>query len=288
MKKLSFKIIWIFGLVLMLSVGLQAQNNSQSAVKDTLVKVWETSQDLRKPECVFYDAKNKVLYVSSISGEVEGDGFISKIGLDSKIIELKWISGLNNPKGMCIYKHKLYVADKTEVVEIDIKQRKIVGRYTSPDIKSLNDIAIDKKGVLYISETNQSYICRLKDKKVELWITAPYLKTINGMLFENDRLVVGTSVGVYTANLKTAELTLYIDRKGFIDGLSPIGDGRYLVSNWAGNVTMIEPKKEDIQVLNTVSQKINQADFFFVRKSKMLYSPTFNNNSVIAYRLTSK
>lgn len=262
-----------------------AKNNANAVVKDTLEKVWETPRELSRPECVTFNAKNKVLYVSNQGGNASGDGFISKVSLDGKIIELKWISGLSNPCGMSIYKQKLYVADNKEVVEIDIKNSAISKKHLAEDSKSLNDIAIDDKGILYISDYKGSAIYRLTGDKMERWIDSPDLNNVNGLLYENKRLVVGTSKNVYTVELPSAKMALYIMRKGFVDGISPIGDGRYLISDWGGNINMIQPGKADVLIYSSVALKINQADFTFLKKTRMLYSPTFGNSSVIAYRL---
>ena len=85
----------------------------------SLVKLWETDTLLKTPESVLYSAKEKFLYVSNIDGAAaakDGKGSVGKVGLDGKIIMVDWVAGLNAPKGMGLYKNKLYVADLTEVV----------------------------------------------------------------------------------------------------------------------------------------------------------------------------
>src|ERR1039458_1298483 len=49
---------------------------------------------LQTPECALWDADQDVYFVSNINGDptaVDGNGFISKIGPDGKVIELKFI-----------------------------------------------------------------------------------------------------------------------------------------------------------------------------------------------------
>ena len=94
-----------------------------------LVKLWETDSVLKVPESVLLDAANKVLYATNIDGTdpwgKDGKGSVGKIGLDGKVISAEWVSGFNCPKGMGLYKGKLYVADLEELVVIDIATGKI-------------------------------------------------------------------------------------------------------------------------------------------------------------------
>src|SRR6478752_3742025 len=101
-------------LVLALLVTLSSMAQSHS-----LVKLWQTDTLLKTPESVLFDEKAQLLYVSNIDGAPDGKdgkGSIGKVGLDGRIIQVDWVKGLNAPKGMGLYKDKLYVTDLTEVV----------------------------------------------------------------------------------------------------------------------------------------------------------------------------
>jgi DNA-binding beta-propeller fold protein YncE len=93
---------------------------------DQIQKLWETPTQLDTPESVVYEPTEDVLFVSNIDGEPDekdGQGFISKISpSNGTVIELNWVTGLNAPKGMAVSSDssKLYVADITDLVEIDI------------------------------------------------------------------------------------------------------------------------------------------------------------------------
>src|SRR5258708_3371010 len=100
------------------------------AQKHQLIKKWETDSVLKVPESVLFDAGNNVLYETNIDGTdpwgMDGKGSVGKIGTDGKIINVEWVSGLNAPKGMGLYKGKLYVADLGTLAVIDIKAGKII------------------------------------------------------------------------------------------------------------------------------------------------------------------
>jgi hypothetical protein len=90
----------ITGLFLLAVVCIKAQDHQ-------LVKKWETDTLLKVPESVLYDADNKILYVTNIDGqpwEKDNKGSVGKVGLDGKIITVDWVSGLQAPKGMALYK----------------------------------------------------------------------------------------------------------------------------------------------------------------------------------------
>ena len=118
MKFFIMKSILTATAVLCLSASLFAQHS--------VTKLWETDTLLKVPESVLFDADNNVLYVSNIDGTdgwaKDGKGSIAKVGLDGKIIAVEWVTGLNAPKGLGMYKGKLLAADIDEIVVIDIKK----------------------------------------------------------------------------------------------------------------------------------------------------------------------
>jgi DNA-binding beta-propeller fold protein YncE len=122
-----------------------------------LEKLWETDSVLKVPESVLFDADHKVLYATNIDGTdpwgKDGKGSVAKVGLDGKVIATEWVSGLNAPKGMGLYKGKLYVADLNELVVIDIAGAKIEKRIAVTGAEGLNDVSVSKTGTVYVSDS---------------------------------------------------------------------------------------------------------------------------------------
>ena len=52
-----------------------------------------------------------VIALDGAPAEKDGKGSIGKVGLDGKIIQAEWVTGLNAPKGMAITGNSLWVAD---------------------------------------------------------------------------------------------------------------------------------------------------------------------------------
>jgi hypothetical protein len=119
-----------------------------------LVKVWETPPLLSTAESVIYDPGNDLIYVSCINGnpsEKDGKGFISVLTSAGEIKTLEWVKGLNAPKGLGIHDGKLYVADIDHLVEIDMKNGKILKKYEAPGAQFLNDVTTTPDGKVLLA-----------------------------------------------------------------------------------------------------------------------------------------
>ncbi len=101
----------------------------------SLKPVWKTPQVLKTPESVYYNAQTRQIYVSNINGKTaakDGNGFISLLDPNGKILKLKWVTGLNGPKGMTLTGNYLYVSDIDRLAEIDIRSGQIIRFYPAP------------------------------------------------------------------------------------------------------------------------------------------------------------
>jgi hypothetical protein len=257
-----------------------------SFISPKLSKKWETPSMFKTPESVYYDDHNNVLYVSNINGnpgDKDGNGFISRLSLDGKILDLKWVTGLDAPKGMGIYKDRLFVTDLTVVVEIDIALGKIVKRYPAQGSSFLNDITVSPSGVVYISDSQKGYIYQLSGGTIKKILQG--LEKSNGLFYQDGKLLVGTVNSVESVNLKTLRKSTLLPNTGSIDGLESDGNKGYLYSDWAGSVHWGLPGKPAELLLNTTPDKINAADITYIPSKRMLLVPTFFDNRVFAYGL---
>ncbi|MVM32954.1 ATP-binding protein [Spirosoma sp. HMF4905] len=256
-----------------------------------LVKVWETDTTLRTPESVLYDGHN-TLYVANIDGKpdaLDGSGFISKVSLDGKIENLRWTSGLNAPKGMGLYKNKLYVTDVYRLICINTENGQAEKTWDAVGKDGfLNDVTVAKDGTVYVSDNRNDKIYRLKDGKWEVFLDGEQLNKPNGVLaVGKDKLLIGsTKIGaLQSVDLATKTLTKLADGMAATDGIVPEGKGNYFVSDWNGQLFHVNADGTKEQLLDTRAEKINSADIDYVAKKKLLVVPTFYRNSLIAYRV---
>jgi hypothetical protein len=253
----------------------------------TLTLKWKTEPSLRVPESVLLDAKNNILYVSSIDGTPEdkdGNGFISQVATDGKIKNLKWATGLDAPKGMGLFNNNLYVADISKLVTIDISNGKITNTLDIEGATFLNDVTVDKAGNVYVSDSNTGKIHVVKNGKAEVYFEGPEIKGVNGLLATGNGLyVVDFPTGANFKLSNDKKLTKFSSTAEGADGVVPVGKDEYLVSSWHGEVAYVNAKGEAKKLLDTRNEKLSAADIEYDPKTKTLFIPTFNANSVMAY-----
>jgi outer membrane protein assembly factor BamB len=253
-------------------------------------EVWRTDTLLLTPESVIYDKKRDIFYVSNLNFEPrkkDGNGFISKIGKDGKIVNLRWIEGLSSPKGMAIVGDTLFSADVDEVVAMDINNGTIIKKIPIEGAKMLNDITSDNAGDLYITDSDANLIHFYSKGKISVWYK-DQLNGPNGLLWEPGRLLVASQGGQDFASIDTGSglwsfLTGNIGRG---DGIAWTGiPGYYIVSDWEGEIFMIGPDNNAVSLLRTKDNGYNTADIEYVPEMNLLFVPTFFKNSVVAYKL---
>ena len=251
-----------------------------------LEKKWESAATLKVPESVLFDGARSVLYVTNIDGEPwgkDGKGSVGKVGLDGKVIAVDWVSGLEAPKGMALQGNLLYVADLEQVVVIDVEKGEVASRIAVPGAKGLNDVTIDPKGVLYVSDSQDKKLYRIENKHATVLIEK--LKGPNGVLFHDGALYLADGGGLYRVG-KDNGLTLINDgMTGGIDGVEHVAGGDFIVSCWSGVIHYVKADGTRETLLDTRGDKINSADIGYDAKTRTLYVPTFFKNSIVAYEV---
>ncbi len=263
--------------------------NQSFAQKHSLVKLWETDTTLKTPESVLFDKKDKLLFVSNIDGkpaEKDGKGSIGKIGLDGKIIQTDWVSGLNAPKGMGRFGNLLYVADLNEVVVIDIKKALITQRIPVENAIFLNDITVNDKGVVFVSDTRASKIHKIELGKATLYLDSLNgLKSPNGLLCVKDDLLVLDKGRFLKVDKNKQVLKIADGMDASSDGIVMVNPTDFIISCWAGITYYVTVDGSKEILFDNRSQKLNSADLGYDATKKILYIPTFYANKVVAYEV---
>ncbi len=248
--------------------------------------IWETEAVFDVPESVLYDASGQQLFVSNINGaptEKNGKGYLSRLTTHGEILNQHWVKGLNAPKGMGISGSYLYVTDITEVVKIDMVKASIVDRIPIDGAEFLNDISIDNKGVVYVSDMRQNKIHQIKDGKVSLYVEN--IQSVNGLCVTKDALYVlaGTELIKIAPDKTTTTIASGIQGGG--DGLEMLNKKTFLASGWQGVVHLVKVNGEVDILLDTRALESNTADIGYNPEKKVVYVPTFFKNKVVAYQL---
>lgn len=252
----------------------------------TLTPLW-TLDGLQSPESAQLSADGTFLYVSNIGGEGDvrdGDGHISRVSLDGRMLEQRWAVGMDAPKGMVLRDDRLFVTDIDRVVEIDTADGRITGRYPAPDARFLNDAALAPNGTILASDSGGARIYGLKGDRLEIWAIDPRLQGINGLLSEDDRLVISTMAGVVlTMDWGTKALDLLAVGVGAGDGVARLPDGSYVVSEWPGRLFHIGQAGQRSPLLDTREGEIYQNDFLLI--GDVLIVPNLKPGRLTAHRV---
>ena len=251
---------------------------------------YRKTKGLSHPESVVKDSERDVLYVSNMADRALGDGYISRISSEGEVLDLKWITGLNDPKGLLIQGDKLYVADNTELVEMHIPSGKVLQKTEVPGAGLLNDIAEGNANELFISDTRNSSIYRVDTSgKIEEWLNSPQLEQPNGLLVDENGIYVAAWGKDQPGNLlKVLGITKEIEQVteqgiGNLDGIQKVSEDSFYISDWAtGKIYKIGASGEQEEVLT--SEK-SAGDILFLEEKNEILLPMNHQNELWWYKL---
>lgn len=274
--------IKICPLLLLLVVSLSI--NAQVSSPHQLIRTWETDTVLAEPESVVL-LKNK-MYVSLVDGQAndkDGKGGVAIVGLDGKVLNGSWVTGLNGPTGMALWKNRLYIANIDEVIVIDTATAKIITTFPVPNAKGLNDVAIDHLGVVYISDPQSGSIYRILNQELSHYLSG--VPGVNGLLtIGNDLYMVTTKQLLRYGADKQLHPLVNIPKKG-ADGLTKAADGDFLFTIYTGLVYYLHKNGKTELLLSTEGTKTGSADIAYDPEHHVLYVPTLFRKSIAAYQL---
>lgn len=259
---------------------------------------WEVTAGVQSPESAYYDAASGFVFVSNIGSGgptgKDGDGYLSKLTPDGKVAAVKWITGLNAPKGIRSASGRLWVSDIDQLIGVDIQQGKIVERVPVPGAEFLNDVACDAQGAVYVSDMTTNKIHRYHGGKLSVLAEGDELESPNGLLVVGNQLVVGgwgSGSGaravpghLYSLDLPTGKKSLITPEPvGNLDGLEAVARGSYLASDWsAGKIFYI---RQEGTVKLVMQLPKGSADLGYVPDRLLLIVPQMLENKVTAYQL---
>jgi sugar lactone lactonase YvrE len=251
----------------------------------TLERLWVV-EGLSAPESAALSADGTFLFVSNIAGEPDakdGDGFISRVGVDGRLIEAQWVSGLNAPKGVVRVGDTLFVTDIDVLAVIDIPAKRVAARIPAPDARFLNDVAVAPDGTILASDSDVPRIFALAGDALAIWAENPLLADANGLLPEPDRLWVTTMQGrLLSVDYATRAIETRAEGLGAADGIVRVGED-FLVTEWPGLQHLVRADGSKTTILDTRSQNIYQNDTLIVGDT--YYVPNWMPGTLTAYRV---
>jgi hypothetical protein len=251
------------------------------------------------PESVSWDPTAQVFYVSNLGTDPmskDGNGFISKVKGDGTLDTLKWVTGLDAPKGTEVVGGKLYVSDIDRLVEIDIASGTIANTYPAEGAKFLNDLAVTNDGRVFVADSFGNAIYVLENGKLTEWLRDPGLLGPNGLTIIGSDLVVaslgdlsGGFENLKPANVKKVDLASKAisdfdngDVYGNLDGIEPNGKGGVTVTdNGGGRLLEVMPGAAATEIVKLVP---GSADHEYVAGQHLYVVPQMQQGEIVGYK----
>ena len=267
----------------------------------------QDSSVLAHPESVISDGK--FLYVTNIGKALDpaakdGDGFISKLSLDGKVLEAKLnTSKLNAPKGTAIIRGMLYVADIDRIIGIEMatgKQLAEINLNPATGSNFVNDLTKKDDFTLFASCTDVGKVVEVNIRTGNVQIVAN-VKGANGITYDKAtnqlytcsfdfQNMQGGELGVITWKNSNPGYDKLGDVHGAFDGLALLDDHTLIVSDWgamdhpAGFVEKVDLKTKQATKLDW-PVIAGPADFYLNVGEKKLYIPALVEGKLVIQQL---
>lgn len=246
------------------------------------------------PECVLPIPGTDKVFVSNVAAEEgeywtdDGEGFISVLA-DGKMQRLRWLRStpeavLNGPKGMCLFRGKLYFTDNSRLLRCNPEDGSELV-VVAEGFGQANDLATDGDAV-WLSDTKEGKIWRIAEDGAKREIPAP--PGVNGITFANHRMYAVSwdlheVYEVFPIGGKEPRPFRLAEHFTNLDGIEVLADGTFIVSDFMGNkVSAITP---DEKTVYTLAELVSPADIGIDRRRMLLYVPQFFKDKVVIYRL---
>lgn len=245
----------------------------------SLEKIWESdSLSIRNPESALYDPISNSLYISSM-----GSGSVVRLDADGKLIKKDWVTGLNSNKGSALFNGLFYTAETSAIAVIDVAKASVIKRIPIEGAVMLNDLAIDSKGIIYVSDTRTGKVYRVEGDKPTLYLEN--MPGANGLLTVNTDLYVLASTSFLKVDAKKVITKIADGFESGLDGIVMPAENEFILSNFQGILWYVKADGTKQLLLDSRKDRIMSNDISYDSKTKTLYVPSFGTNRIIAYKV---
>ncbi len=242
-------------------------------------------------------------FISNVAGsgsDKDGEGWISRVSAKGDVETLKWIEGLDAPKGMAVLGDELFVADIDQVRVFDVATGEARRTISIPGAEFLNDVTI-WNGLVVVSDSRGGRIIALTEAGPRMLTGREPFDGVNGVYGDGERLLFVSMAfgGLYVdrPNLIVDDegvrwgeghgdpfrIVVEVDAMQDADGVAPAPGGGYIVSSWRGEIFSVSEEGRVASLLNTRDDGILQNDFLV--DGEVLVVPNWEPGTVTAWRL---
>ena len=245
-----------------------------------ILSVISLAQNLyNNPESIVYDSIFNRYLVSNV-----GTGNIVQVNSDGSTSYFSTV--LTRTLGMVIIGDTLYVADITGVVGFDLSTSQRIRTIPISGMDVLNDITNDGTEYLYVTDSGNGNIYKVKISDGTSQIIVSNIYWPNGILYDefSNRLLFcafGSNVPIREINLTNYSVSVVITTSlTDLDGLTIDNEHNIYISSWGSNAVYKYDNSFSSPPEIFSSGLNGPADIFFDRPNNVLAVPNFNSNYV--------
>jgi len=253
-------------------------------------------ENLDLPECLTVDPAGGKIYISNVVTPSkaywvdDNNGFISLLGPDGKMQELRWLESssdmaINDPKGMVVLDDRLYFNDNDKLKYCSLNAPGKVEIISLPGAKKLNDLATDGESI-WVGDTETGTVFCVGPDGSSRTIQGP--PSVNGITCHDGKMfaVSWDLHEIYELDPTGKQAPVPFGLAAHftnLDAIERLDDGTLIVSDYTGN--KICSIAQDRKTVRTLIELQSPADFGLDRKNNLLYVPEMLENRAAILKL---
>jgi sugar lactone lactonase YvrE len=145
----------------------------------------------------------------------------------------------------------------------------------------LNDLEVDAKGIVYVSDTRAGKVYRVEGDKPSVYLTD--ISGANGLMAVGTDLYVAGSTTFQKVSANKEITKIGEGYEAGLDGIVLLSPTEFILSNYRGMLYYVEANGNKQVLQDTRDIKFMANDISYDSKSKTLFVPSFSSNKVTAY-----
>lgn len=259
-----------------------AATGAHASPTDQADIAWIASGEFCEPETVLPLPDDTLLVSNVCDFRKRGNGFLTLLDADGKVLDWQVVDGLDAPLGMALNGQRLYVIDKNQVKIFRWPEFEPL-ETIALDTTVANDIAVSKDGTIYATDTAEHKVIQLDPGGEQSILTGETGFTgANGIELHGEQLYVGGEE-LWRVDLQSGAVEIISpDWLEDIDGIEFEADGTMQITPVAGPLVRFYANG-DIEIIG--GDGISSANHGYSDSLGLALIPTGFDNTVIAIRV---